>query len=129
MSFPDDLKYTDDHEWVKIEGTVATVGVTAHAAEQLGDIVYVELPKDGDEIKRGDTFGVLESVKAVSDCYSPLSGKILETNSNLLSDTPSTVNEDPYSEGWMIKIAIEDESELGTLMDHKQYAEFVEEEK
>jgi glycine cleavage system H protein len=127
MNYPDDLKYSKDHEWIKIEGNVATIGVTAYAQEQLGDIVYVELPPEGEEFSKNDTFGVLESVKAVSDCYSPLSGTIKEVN-NLLNDNPELVNEDCYGEGWIIRIELIDEKELEGLMDNDEYAEFVKEE-
>lgn len=127
MNVPDDLKYTEEHEWIKVSGNVATIGVTDHAQEQLGDIVYVELPKEGEEISKGDTFGVLESVKAVSDCYVPVSGKVVEINS-VLADNPETVNEDCYGEGWMIKIEMSNTEELAGLMDHSAYKKFVEEE-
>jgi glycine cleavage system H protein len=127
MNIPDDLKYTKEHEWVKIAGNQAVVGVTDYAQEQLGDIVYVELPQEGEEIAKGDTFGALESVKAVSDCYAPISGKVMEANS-LLGDNPETINEDCYGEGWIVKLAIKDVSDLDELMDHAQYKAFVEEE-
>lgn len=127
MNYPDDLKYSKDHEWVKVEGNVATIGVTAYAQEQLGDIVYVELPPEGEEFSKNDTFGVLESVKAVSDCYSPISGMIQEVN-NLLNDNPELVNEDCYGEGWIMRLEIADEKELDGLMNSDEYAEFVKEE-
>jgi glycine cleavage system H protein len=127
MNYPDDLKYSKDHEWIRIEDNVATIGITAYAQEQLGDIVYVELPPEGEEFSKNDTFGVLESVKAVSDCYSPLSGTIQEVN-NLLTDNPELVNEDCYGEGWIIRIELMDEKELEGLLDNDQYAEFVKEE-
>ena len=127
MNTPDDLKYSKKHEWVRIDGNVATIGVTDHAQEQLGDIVYVELPQVDDPIKLQDTFGVLESVKAVSDCYAPISGKVIEINDSL-QDNPEQVNEDSYGEGWMIKIEMNDSKELGQLMDHAGYKSYVEEE-
>jgi glycine cleavage system H protein len=127
MNAPDDLKYTKEHEWVKVEGKNAVVGITDYAQEQLGDIVYVELPGEGEEIAKSETFGSLESVKAVSDCYAPISGKVVETNS-VLNDSPEVVNEDPYGEGWIAKIAMADPSELDELMDHTEYKAFVEEE-
>lgn len=127
MNIPDDLRYTKDHEWVRIDGTTATIGVTDHAQEQLGDIVYVELPQVGEEFSRGDTFGVLESVKAVSDCYIPISGKITDANS-VITESPEIVNEEPYGDGWMVKIEIADKTELNGLMDHAQYEAFVKEE-
>ena len=127
MNIPDDLKYTKEHEWIRIEGDTATIGVTNYAQGQLGDIVYVELPTENEEISKEDTFGSLESVKAVSDCYAPLSGKVLEINS-VLSESPETINEDCYEEGWIVKIKISDRSELEELMTDQQYKTFVAEE-
>jgi len=127
MNAPDDLKYTKEHEWVKIKGNVATVGVTEYAQEQLGDIVYVELPAEGETVTKDETFGVLESVKAVSDCYAPLTGKVLEIN-DVLIENPETVNEDAYGEGWMIKIELANPSEIEGLMDPSAYEAFVAEE-
>lgn len=127
MNYPDDLKYTRDHEWIRIEGDVATIGVTEYAQEQLGDIVYVELPPEGEEFSKNDTFGVIESVKAVSDCFTPLSGTVTETN-NLLSENPEMINEDCYGEGWMIRLELMDDKETEGLLDNTQYAEFVKEE-
>lgn len=127
MSYPDDRKYTKDHEWVMVDGNMVTVGVTEYAQEQLGDIVYVELPEQGEDYAKGETFGVLESVKAVSDCFVPVSGTIAETNDSL-TDSPETINEDAHGEGWMIKMNIGDPSELDSLMDHAAYEEFVKEE-
>ena len=127
MNIPDDLKYTKDHEWIRIEGAVATIGVTDYAQDQLGDIVYVELPQVGEKFSKGDTFGVLESVKAVSDCFVPLTGTIAETN-DIIVESPETVNEDCYSDGWMIKIELTEKGELKDLMDHAQYEAFVKEE-
>ncbi|KAB2841746.1 glycine cleavage system protein GcvH, partial [bacterium] len=105
MNFPEDLKYTTEHEWVRIEGDVATVGITDYAQEQLGDIVFVELPEEEETIDKGDTFGVVESTKSVSDLYVPLTGAVVETNDPLL-DSPEIINEDPYGEGWMIRIKL-----------------------
>ena len=127
MNIPDDLLYTKDHEWVRVEGKVATVGVTAYASEQLGDIVYSELPAEGEAVKKDETFGVLESVKAVSDCYAPVTGKVVESN-DVLKDNPETVNEDPYGDGWMIRIEMNDAAETKGLMDHKAYEAFLAEE-
>ena len=127
MTIPDNLRYTKNHEWVKVEKTTATVGITDHAQHQLGDVVYVELPKEGDAVTKDETFGVVESVKAVSDCYAPVSGKVLEVN-DPLSDSPETINEDCYDEGWMIRVEMSDPSELDELMDPKQYGAFVAEE-
>lgn len=127
MELPDDLKYTKDHEWIRVEGNVVTVGITDYAQEQLGDIVFVELPDEGEEIKEGDAFGAVESVKSVSDCLTPVSGKVLEAN-DLLRDNPETVNEDCYGEGWMLKIEVEDPAPLDELMNNEQYESFVKEE-
>lgn len=127
MNMPDDLKYTKEHEWVKIEGKSATIGITDHAQTNMGDIVYVELPEEGEQVKKDDTFGVVESVKAVSDCYAPISGRVSEVNT-VLTENPETINEDCYGEGWMIKVEIENKAELDQLMDQKQYADFVAEE-
>lgn len=127
MNIPDNLKYTKHHEWIQVDGNVATTGVTDYAQEQLGDIVYVELPQKDAEVARGDTFGVLESVKAVSDCYMPLSGKIADVN-DTLGENPELVNEDCYGEGWIVRIELSNTEELGNLMDHAQYELFVKEE-
>ncbi|CAA0823824.1 Glycine cleavage system H protein 2-mitochondrial [Striga hermonthica] len=122
-----DLKYADSHEWVKIEGKSATVGITDHAQDHLGDVVYVELPEEGAEVKQGASFGAVESVKATSDINSPISGKVVEVNSKL-NDSPALVNGSPYEDGWIIKVEVEDENELNNLMDSDQYSKFCEEE-
>ncbi|MBN1282712.1 MAG: glycine cleavage system protein GcvH [Proteobacteria bacterium] len=127
MNAPDNLKYTKEHEWIKIDGKTATIGITDHAQSNMGDIVYVELPGEGEQVKKDDTFGVVESVKAVSDCYAPISGKVIDVNS-VLAQNPETINEDCYGDGWMIKLELADPSELKELMDHTQYADFVAEE-
>ncbi len=127
MNIPHDLKYTKEHEWVRLDEKIATVGVTDYAQEHLGDVVYTELPTVGEHVEREDTFGVLESVKAVSDCYAPLSGKIVEVN-DLLTESPETVNEDCYGEGWMVRIEISNTAEVENLMDHAAYQAFVAEE-
>jgi len=127
MNYPDDRKYSKDHEWIMVDGKTVTVGVTEYAAEQLGDIVYVELPQHGEDFAQGETFGVLESVKAVSDCFAPISGTIAETNDSL-SNSPEVINEDAHGEGWMIKINVSDPRELEELLDHDAYEEFVKEE-
>jgi len=124
MNIPQDLKYSKEHEWVRIEGNIATVGVTDYAQEQLGDVVNVEFPPDGEEITKDEVFGVVESVKSVSDVFAPLSGKVLETNDPLI-DSPAVVNEDPYSEGWLIKIEITKPEEIKELMDAKAYAAYL----
>ena len=120
MSLPKDVKYTQDHEWVKIEGDTATIGITDYAQGELGDIVYVELPASGDSFNKGDAFGNVEAVKAVSDLYMPLSGEILEVNEKL-ADAPETVNAEPYGDGWMIKFKIGDASQLDSLLDAAGY--------
>lgn len=127
MNIPDDLKYTKEHEWVKVEGNVATIGVTDYAQGELGDIVYVEMPAVGEEIAKDGAFGVLESVKAVSDCYTPISGKVTEIN-NVLTENPETVNEDCYGDGWIIKVELSNPSEANDLMDHNAYHAFIAEE-
>ena len=121
MSIPTDLKYSKDHEWVRVEGDVATVGITAYAQGELGDIVFVEVDTVGETIDKEEVFGSVEAVKTVSDLYMPVSGEILEFNESL-NDGPETVNSDPYGEGWMIKIRIADPSDLDELMDAEGYA-------
>ena len=128
MEFPEDLKYSKEHEWVLVEDNVATVGITDFAQDQLGDIVFVELPGVGDKVSKEDAFGVVESVKAVSDIYAPVSGKVLEVNDDL-PENPEMVNEDPYGDGWMIKIEMNDIEELQDLMSAAEYEEYVAEEK
>jgi glycine cleavage system H protein len=128
MEFPEDLKYSKEHEWVLVEDKVATVGITDYAQEQLGDIVFVEMPAIGDKVSKEDAFGVVESVKAVSDIYAPVSGKVLEVNDDL-PDNPEMVNEDPYGDGWMIKIEMNDPEEMQDLMTAAEYEEYVAEEK
>jgi glycine cleavage system H protein len=127
MDFPKDLRYSRTHEWVKVEGKEAVIGITAYAADELGDIVYVELPEDGDDLEKDTAFGVVESVKATADLYAPLSGKVIESNEPL-EDAPEVMNEDPYGDGWMLRISLADASELEELMDAGAYQEFVEEE-
>lgn len=127
MEFPDDVKYTREHEWVRVEGNTAVVGITDYAQEQLGDIVYVEPPEEGEIVAKGDSLGVVESVKSVSDVYAPVSGKISEAND--LKDNPEIVNEDPFSEGWIAKIEMSDTSELNDMLSAKEYEAFVNEEK
>jgi len=126
MAIPNGLYYTKEHEWVQLEEDVATVGITDFAQESLGDITYVQLPKEGEIIKKDDPFGVVESVKAVSDLYSPVSGKVVEVNQPVL-DAPELVNEDSYGEGWMIKIEMSDTAEVKELMSAEAYTEYVEE--
>lgn len=120
MNIPANLKYTADHEWVKIEGDTATVGVTDFAQGELGDIVYVEVETVGDTLKRGEEFGTVEAVKTVSELFSPLSGEIVEFNDSLESE-PEKVNTDPYGKGWMIKIKISNPDEIAELLDDAAY--------
>lgn len=117
---PEDLKYTEEHEWVKKEDGNVRYGVTDFAQEELGDIVYVELPEEGDELEKGDMLGVVESVKTVSDLYSPIGGKIIGVNEDLL-DTPSMINEDPFGEGWIAIIELSDEAGMESLMSAEEY--------
>ena len=121
---PDNLRYTKDHEWIRVDGNVATVGITDHAQEELGDIVFVELPRPGAALAQHDTFGSVESVKAVSDIYSPVAGEVAEVN-NALADAPEKVNADPYGEGWIMKMLLADTSQLESLMTAAQYTEYV----
>ena len=125
-NIPEGLLYTKEDEWVLVEGDEGTVGLTDFAQDALSDIVYVELPEVGDSVGPGETFGVVESVKAASDMYSPLSGEVTATNEDIL-DTPETLNSDPYGEGWMVKIKMSDPSELDGLMDAKAYTAYCEE--
>ena len=127
MDFPDDLQYTRDHEWCRVQGNRATVGITDHAQDALGDIVYLELPAVGDEVKKGEAFGVVESTKAVSDLFAPVSGKVVEVNGPL-ADAPEAINEDPYEEGWMVQIEMSDPKELSDLLGKAAYQKFVEDE-
>jgi glycine cleavage system H protein len=124
MQIPSNLKYTKDHEWTKIEGDTATIGITDFAQSELGDIVYVELPAVGAQTKQGESFGTIEAVKAVSDLFAPLTGEVLEVNSEL-SDKPEVINKDPYGDGWIIKIKISDKGELEKLLDKSKYEELI----
>ncbi len=127
MEFPADLKYTSEHEWVRLDGHVAVVGITDYAQDQLGDIVFVELPEEGIRVEKGDSFGVVESTKSVSDLFVPLSGEVIETNDPLL-DSPEILNEDPYGEGWMIKIKLSSPDEVEELLSSDAYRKLLEEE-
>lgn len=124
MNIPADLKYTKDHEWVKVEGNIAIVGITDFAQSELGDIVYVEIETEGEELNKEEVFGSVEAVKTVSDLFMPLSGKIIEFNNELESD-PEAVNKDPYGKGWMIKIEMKDSSELNNLLSAEDYKNHV----
>lgn len=125
MEIPEELKYTEEHEWIMVEGDVATVGISDFAQDQLGDVVFVELPEVGEEVQVGKPFGVVESVKAVSDVYAPLTGEVLEVNADL-PDDPEMINTSPYGDGWMLKIRIADTAELDDLMDSDAYQAFIE---
>ncbi|HSP22839.1 MAG TPA: glycine cleavage system protein GcvH [Planococcus sp. (in: firmicutes)] len=126
MSTPLELRYSKEHEWVKVEGTTARIGITDFAQAELGDIVFVELPQVGDELKKDQPFGSVESVKTVSELYAPISGKVLEVNSEL-EDSPEFVNESPYENAWMVVIESPSEAELGELMTAEQYKEMINE--
>ncbi|KAL1830802.1 hypothetical protein DCAR_0100745 [Daucus carota subsp. sativus] len=122
-----DLKYADSHEWVKVQGNSATVGITDHAQDHLGDVVYVELPEVGTDVTQGNSFGAVESVKATSDINSPVSGKVVEVNEEL-NDSPALVNASPYEKGWIIKVELSNNDELKSLMDSDGYSKFCDEE-
>ena len=124
MQVPTDLLYTEEHEWVKIEDDLVTIGITDFAQGELGDVVFVELPSVEDKVGINDVFGTIEAVKAVSDLFAPLSGKVVEVN-EALADTPEIVNKEPYGDGWMIKIRLEDESELNGLLSPDRYEQIV----
>ena len=123
--YPDDFYYTKDHEWLKIDGNEATVGITDFAQKQLGDVVYLELPQSGAQLEFHQSLGVIESVKAVSDIFSPISGEVIEVNEEL-NDSPEMVNEDPHGKGWIIRLKIKDEGELDKLMSASEYENFLE---
>lgn len=125
--YPDNYRYSKEHEWLLVEGDQATVGITHHAQDQLGDIVYVELPDVGETFDQGDEFGSVESVKAVAEVFMPIAGEILEVNA-ALEDGPEAVNQEPHGDGWLIKVRIADPAELEGLMDHEAYQNFVNEE-
>lgn len=123
---PDDRLYTKEHEWLKIDGEVGTVGITDHAQHALGDVVYVELPKVGDKLTAGQTFGTVESVKAVSELFTPASGEVIEIDT-LLGDAPETINKDPYGAGWMMRVRLSNKSETSKLMSAAQYDDYTKE--
>jgi glycine cleavage system H protein len=124
---PEDLSYTKDHEWVRVKGEQATIGITDHAQQQLGDVVYVELPKVGDKFESSEPFGSVESVKAVSEVYMPLGGSVIEVNESL-NDSPEQVNEDPYGDGWMIRIRIDNPAQVDALLTSIEYEDYIKEE-
>lgn len=125
--YPKELKYDREHEWVRVEGELAVIGISHFAQDQLGEVVYVDLPSAGDTLSAGDAFGEVESVKSVSELFSPVSGEIVDVNA-ALSDTPETVNEDPYGDGWMIKVRMSDAAEVDNLMSADEYEAFITEE-
>lgn len=124
MAYPDDLKYSVEHEWIRVEDNIGTVGITAFAAEQIGDIVFVELPSVGDTLTATQAFGVIESVKAVSELFAPVSGTVVEVN-DILGDAPETIASEPYGDGWLLKVELSDPSELDGLMDSGAYEEMI----
>lgn len=126
MEIPKELRYSEEHEWAAVDDNIATIGITDYAQEQLGDVVYIELPETGTQVTKGDKFGVVESVKAVSDIYSPLTGTVVTVNTGL-PNTPETVNEEPYGDGWMIRVEMSDPEELNDLMTAAEYEKFIEE--
>jgi len=126
--YPENFKYTKEHEWVLVEGDTGTVGITDHAQEELGDIVYVDLPKPGVHVEQGKSLGSVESVKAVSDIYSPVSGELIEVNA-VLADKPETLNDSPHAEGWLVKLRLTAPAELDSLMTAADYRQYVEAEK
>ena len=127
MTYPNNLRYTKEHEWVRVEGDIAVMGITDHAQQELGDIVYVDLPKLGASVEKGKSFGSVESVKAVSDIYAPVSGKIVAFNENL-STAPEKINEDPHGEAWMVKIQLADAAEIQQLLSAEDYQKYLGEE-
>ena len=125
MSVPEELQYTRSHEWVRTEGDTVTIGITDHAQDELGDIVFIELPEQGATLEAGDSFGTVESVKAVSDLYTPVGGEVVEVN-EALDSSPEKINEDPYGEGWIVKLRVSDEG--ADLLSASDYEQFLEEE-
>ena len=125
MKIPADLKYTQDHEWVRVEGNVAVVGITDFAQGELGDVVFVEIETEGEELEKGETFGTVEAVKTVSDLFMPVGGTVTKIN-EVLADEPEIVNKDPYGAGWMIKVEIKDAAELDDLMSAEEYQKMLE---
>jgi glycine cleavage system H protein len=122
--YPEDLRYTKEHEWARIRGNVAQIGITRFAVEQLGDVTQLELPREGESVKKDEVFGTIESVKAVSDLFAPVSGKVTKVNTPL-NDTPEAVNEDPYDEGWLIEIEMNEPKQADEMMSSEQYREFL----
>ena len=122
MTFPENLSYTKDHEWARVEGDICVVGITDYAQGELGDIVFIEVPKVGKQVKQGESFGTIEAVKAVSDMFAPVSGEVVDVNAELEKKT-EIVNKDPYQNGWIVKIRLTDKGELKNLLDVKRYRE------
>ncbi|MBT3255504.1 MAG: glycine cleavage system protein GcvH [Deltaproteobacteria bacterium] len=125
LDVPDDLYYTEDHEWVRVKGENVTIGVSDYAQDQLGDIVFVEMPASGDQFKKGDEFGTVESVKAVAELYMPIGGKVIRVN-QALEDAPELLNQSPYAEGWIIEIKPEDASQLEAILNKEAYLKMLE---
>jgi len=124
MNIPEGLKYTKEHEWIKVEGDIAIIGITDFAQGELGDVVFVEIETDGEDLDAEEVFGTVEAVKTVSDLYMPVSGNVTSVN-EALEDAPDLVNSDPYGEGWMVKVKMSDSSQLESLMSHEEYADLV----
>jgi len=124
MAYPANYRYTKEHEWVNVQGNVAAIGITDHAQHELGDVVFVEVPKVGTKVEAGKTFGTVESVKAVSDIYAPASGEVTEAN-EVLNNTPEKINTDPHGDGWLIKIKLSNPAELNSLMDAAAYEAYI----
>ena len=125
LDLPDDLRYTEDHEWARVKGGNVTIGVTDYAQNQLGDIVFVEMPGSGDQFKKGDEFGTVESVKAVAELYMPIDGEVVQVN-QALEDAPELLNQSPYADGWIVEVKPDDMSQLETLMDRDVYMKLLE---
>jgi len=125
MNIPENLKYTKDHEWIKVDGDTVTVGITDYAQGELGDIVFVEIETEGENLEKEEVFGTVEAVKTVSDIFMPVSGEVVEVNTKL-EDSPEVVNKDPYGEGWLIKVKLSDKSEIDDLLDASKYKEIIE---
>ena len=124
MKIPENVKYTKDHEWIRVEGDSGWIGITDYAQGELGDVVFVEVPKVGTKLFKGKSFGTIEAVKAVSDLYAPVAGEVVELN-KVIQDSPDVVNKDPYGEGWMVKIKIADKNDLGSLLDAAAYKSLI----
>ncbi len=125
LDLPDDLRYTEDHEWARVKGENVTIGVSDYAQDQLGDIVFVEMPGPGDQFKKGDEFGTVESVKAVAELYMPIDGEVVQVN-KALEDAPELLNQSPYADGWIVEVKPDDTSQLETLMDRDVYVKLLE---